>query len=103
MSESTPEPATTATDPDPVTDPAAPLTPVTPDGPEPVADPVQTVSNQSPALPPNAQAAGARAHAALTHLKSLASSIQADIERYVPAGMISSAEAEVKALVQEIL
>jgi hypothetical protein len=60
-------------------------------------------SNVSPQLPPNAQSAAARAHAWFSHMEQIAQQAQADIERYVPAGLLQAAEAEASAFVRSIL
>jgi hypothetical protein len=107
-----PDPVVTdpaATDAEPVeTAPAdAPVETLPADGSTPAGAPstgsVTGVSNQSPQLPANAQAAAAKAHAGLGHLIQVAQRIQGELERFIPAGLIQSAEAEVKGLVREIL
>lgn len=67
------------------------------------AGPVQSASNVSSLLPPNAQSAAAKAHAFLGHLITQAKTIQADIERYVPAEFVQQAEREVATLIRAIL
>lgn len=72
--------------------------------PEPdVPAPVQSASNESPQLPVSAQAAAARTHALLTHLESVISGAKSDIERFVPASLISAAEAEAQAFIKGML
>lgn len=82
----------------------------------PEAVPVITAtSNESPKLAPNAVSASAKAHhgleaikelaasgeqEALGEIKSIAARIQAELEKYLPAGMLQAAEAEGKALAQ---
>lgn len=64
---------------------------------------VRGTSNESPQLPPSAQAAAAKAHALLEHLKDVATQVQADVERVVPASMIDAAKSEVAALIRAAL
>lgn len=65
--------------------------------------PMASASNESPVLPASAQAAAAKAHALLEHVKTMASQLQADIERVVPASMVNAAKAEVDALIRAAL
>lgn len=110
MSESPAEPVETSPEPvqagEPVTiEPADPETvPAEAQAPAEDAAPVGTgASNESPSMPPSAQAAAAKAHAGLGHLIQVAQTVQRDIERYVPAAVLAAAEIEVKALVRGIL
>ena len=91
--------------------PAEPAEPVTPDHVEtaPVAEqpPAEVVntgaSNESPVLPPSVVASAARAHALLGHMMTMAAQLQADIERYVPAGTLAAAKVEVASVIRAIL
>lgn len=74
--------------------------------PEPVqaqAAPLQSASNVTSVLPPNAQAGAARAHAFLGHVINLAQRYQKDLERFVPPEFIEAAKVEVAALIKAVL
>jgi hypothetical protein len=70
---------------------------------EPANLPLQTTSNASEPLPPGAQAAAAKAHVLLTRIKVHVDAAVAEIEKFVPAGVISAAESEVEALLRSLL
>jgi len=71
--------------------------------PPPVALAHPGVSNQGPALPASAQAAAARAHQVLDKIITIAQNVQADLERYVPADLLSAAENEAKQFLRDVL
>jgi hypothetical protein len=76
--------------------------------PDPAATaPVTSATNETAVLPANAQAAAARAHVGLREIaaeedtgriRAMAAAIQADLERFIPSGMIAAAEREALAL-----
>jgi hypothetical protein len=68
-----------------------------------MAETPRSASNETPPLPANAQAAAARAHAILGHFIDVAQRGQADLERYVPAGMLQGAKQEALSLIREVL
>ena len=63
----------------------------------------QGTANESPVLPPSAQAGAAKAHAFLGHLVTVAQAAQAEIEKYVPPEMVAAAEREAALLIRSIL
>lgn len=63
----------------------------------------QGTANESPVLPPSAQAGAAKAHAFLSHLVTVAQAAQAEIEKYVPPEMVAAAEREAAMLIRSIL
>lgn len=69
----------------------------------PVADLLQSASNVSSILPPNAQGGAARAHAWFGHVIRVMQTARNDIERYVPEPFLAAAEAEIKAVLRTIL
>jgi hypothetical protein len=74
-----------------------------PPSPDPKTAPVQSASNQSPALPANAQAAAAKVHAYLGHAIDVLQQAQSEVEKYVPAELLVTAERDVKAFVQSLV
>lgn len=67
------------------------------------AQPVQSASNVTASLPANAQAAAAHAHAFFTHLIKMAEAARSDIEKYVPASFVQTAEHEVAQFIKAII
>jgi hypothetical protein len=111
MSE-TPETTTeVVTEPEPVSAPevdepenSAPVihtTPVPEDEPQHLVQ--SGASNVSPTLPPGAQAAAARAHIVYGKIAAMAQAVQADLERYIPAGFLQNAESEANELLRDVL
>lgn len=60
-------------------------------------------ANQSPQLPPNAQAGAAKAHAILGHLIQVAEAARGEIERYVPPELLNAAGSEAMAFVRQVI
>ena len=67
------------------------------------AQPIGATANESPTLPAGAQAGAAKAHAVLGHLVKVAQAAQNEIERYVPAELLSAAERDAMLFVRSIL
>jgi hypothetical protein len=65
--------------------------------------PVAGTSNESPQLPPSAQAAAARAHVLYGHIIAMAQQAQKDLERFIPAGMLTAAESEIGTMIRNII
>ena len=63
----------------------------------------QGTANESPVLPPSAQAGAAKAHAFLSHLVAVAQAAQAEIEKYVPPELVAAAEREAGLFIRSIL
>lgn len=62
----------------------------------------QSASNESPVLPPNAQAAAAKADAYLGAFIQIATELRAELQRYFPHGMGQAADGEIRRRLQQL-
>jgi hypothetical protein len=67
------------------------------------SQPVGATANETPVLPASAQAGAAKAHAVLGHLVKVAQAAQAEIERYVPAELVTAAERDAALFIRSVL
>jgi hypothetical protein len=71
---------------------------------DPAAQPPHaSASNESPTLPVSAQSSAAKAHAVLSHFRSVIDVMIRDIERVVPHGMMMAARDEVSSEIRKTL
>lgn len=89
------DPSVPAADPTPVADPAPAQAPPAP---------AVTASNASPStMAVGTHSAAIRAHALFARMIKLAEAGQAEIERYVPADLLTAAEGELLSFVREVI
>jgi hypothetical protein len=64
---------------------------------------VRSASNAPTVLPASAQASAARAHLVIGRMVSALQAVQADLEKYIPPGMLQAAEGEALVLLRGVL
>jgi hypothetical protein len=62
--------------------------------------PAASATNETLTMPGNAQTAAAKAHLVLQHFIDVAQEVQRDLARYVPGGMLTAVDGEVKNLIR---